>query len=244
MIIGQGVQFGGGVQVISEIPVPYVTNGLVMNLLTAPSSGTTWTDATGNGNNATIVTTGSGTATYTSNYGGGIILGSVANSEAICTPYNLGTAFTVEMWCQPAAVYYWSTLWGNDVYSNKGYWAYWTSSGTGINAGGVPGGINYSGMTSTPGAIKHYVFTLTGSTFSAYLNGVAQTGTGTFSSPSGGSSTTGLNFGSRHPNSSGTANTPTDVCAGTYYQMRVYNRALSSSEVTQNFNGSRGIFGI
>jgi Concanavalin A-like lectin/glucanases superfamily len=245
MFIGQGVQLTGGVQIISEAnPVPYVTNGLVMNLLTAPSSGTTWTDATGNGNNATIITSGSGTATYTSNYGGGITLGTALNSEAICTAYNLGTSFTVEMWAQPTAANYWATLWGNDIYSTKGYWAYWSSSASGISAGSPSGSILYSGITPNPGAIKHYVFTLTGSTFTAYLNGVAQSGTGSFSGPTGGVSTTGLNFGSRHPNTTGTANTPTDVCAGTYYQMRVYNRALSSSEVTQNFNGSRGIFGI
>ena len=243
MIISQGVQFGGGVRVISEIPITYVTNGLVMNLLTAPSSGTTWTDASGNGNNATIVTTGSGTATYTSARGGGIILGSVVNSEAICTPYNLGTAFTVEMWCQPAAVNYWSTLWGNDVYSTKGYWSYWSSTNSILTTGSMSGS-QTAPLSPTPGSIGHYVFTLTGTTYTVYYNGTAQTLSGSYAAPSGGLSTTGLNFGSRHPNSTGTANTPTDVCAGTYYQMRVYSRALSSAEVTQNFSSLRGTFGI
>lgn len=244
MLIESGVWFGDGVQIISESAGPgYVTNGLVVNLLAAPSSGTTWTDASGNGNNATIVTAGAGTATYTANYGGGIVLAGAGSSGAICTPYNLGTAFTVEMWCKPAASSYWSTLWGNDVYSTKGYWSYWASSASSLTTGSMTSSQTVS-LSPTPAAINHYVFTLSGTTYTVYFNGTSQSLTGTYAAPTGGLSTTGLNFGSRHPNSTGLANTPTDTCTGTYYQMRVYNRALSSSEVTQNYNGVRGTFGV
>ena len=243
-MILSGLTITPGITISNPAPASgLVTSGLVMNLATAPSSGTTWTDATGNGNNATLVTTGSGTLTYTATNGGGIVMGSAVSSQVIATSYNLGTAFTVEMWCQPAAVTYWSTLWGNDIYSTKGYWAYWNSSTTMV-AGGVPGGYAYT-ISSNPGVVKQYTFTLTGTTFTFYLNGVAQTpSSGSFSSPSGGAGTTGLNFGSRHPNSTGTASTPTDNLTGTYYQMRVYNRALTSAEVNQNFTTFHSTYGI
>ena len=51
-----------------------VTSGLMVNLATAPSSGTVWTDATGNGYSATL----QGTPTYTGSFGGGIKLNKVA----------------------------------------------------------------------------------------------------------------------------------------------------------------------
>ena len=242
--IGPGINIGGGITLGSSTP-GYITSGLAMNLLTAPSSGTTWTDATGNGNNATIVTTGSGSFSYTSSYGGGITLASTLNSEAICTSYNLGTAWTVEIWGQPAATDYWATLWGNESYNaGKGWFAYWSAAAGAIAVGSPSGENTYSGIVPVPGAIKQYVFTLSSSTLTAYLNGSVQTATTSgYIAPSGGVNNTGLNFGSRHPNT-GTANTPTDVCAGTFYQMRVYNTALSSSDVTTNFNAMKSNFGL
>jgi hypothetical protein len=71
-----------------------------------------------------------------------------------------------------------------------------------------------------------------------------KTGTGTYAGPSGGVSTTGLNFGSRHPNGTGTANTPTDSLKGVYYQMRVYDKPLSQTEVTQNFDTIKGTYSL
>lgn len=215
-----------------------------MNLQTAPSSGTTWTDASGNGNNATFITASGGTLAYTSSYGGGIVAGGSGGSNtAICTSYNLTSSFTVEMVVQPNAASYWSTLWGNDIYSTKGWWAYWSGVSS-LTAGGVPSGIAYSTPTATSNTPVHLVFTLDSGVFTMYKNGVAQSGSGTYAAPSGGVSNTGLNFGSRHPNSTGTANTPTDSLKGIYYQMRVYNRGLNSSEVTQNFNAIKSTYSL
>ena len=229
---------------ISPPASPFVTSGLVMNLQTAPSSGTIWTDATGNGYSGSLITATGGTFTYTGSYGGGIVAGGTAGSTtAICTSYNLTSSFSVELVVQPNSSNFWSTLWGNDVYSTKGWWAYYGAN-TSLNAGGVPGGITYSSPSASSNVPVHLVFTLNSNVFTMYKNGIAQTGTGTYAAPSGGVSTTGLNFGSRHPNGSGTANTPTDSLKGIFYQMRVYNRGLNLTEVTQNYNALKTTYGI
>jgi hypothetical protein len=81
---------------------------------------------------------------------------------------------------------------------------------------------------------------VSGSTYVLYKDGVSA-GTGTFTAPSGGVSTTGLYFGARHTNG-GTSYT--DACPGTYYSLRVYNRALSSDEINTNFSVLRGNYGL
>jgi hypothetical protein len=57
-----------------------VTSGLQFNLATAPSTGSTWTDSSGNGRNATL----QGSPSYVSNNGGGIRLN---NEDLNCTDY-------------------------------------------------------------------------------------------------------------------------------------------------------------
>ena len=224
-----------------------VTSGLVMNLQTAPSSGTTWTSTVSSSfYSASLITTGGGTLAYTGSYGGGIVAGGTNGSTtAICTPYNLTSSFSVEMVVQPNATSYWSVLWGNEIYSTKGYWAYWSNSTT-LIAGSVSSNATWnSNPIATLNVPVHLVFTLTGTTFRMYKNGVLQNANGgSFIVPSGGVSTTGLNFGSRHPNSVGTANTPTDSLKGVYYQMRVYNKELSQTEVTQNFDTIKSTYSL
>jgi hypothetical protein len=244
MII-QGTTLRGGNYYSTLTSGSWVTSGLMMNLLTAPSSGTNWPDASGNSNNGTLQTAGTGSFTYTSSNGGGVTsAGSSANtggSARISTSYALTSPFTVEMWCKPNGARLWSTLWGSDVYnSSSGWWALWESSSTSIVSGGVPSGGSWT-TSYTQTTPQHYVFTLTGSTYTFYLNGVAQTAQ-SYTAPTGGAGLSSLIFGSRHPNAGGT--TPTDALDATFYQMRVYNRALSSSEVTTNYSGTRGTLGV
>jgi hypothetical protein len=81
---------------------------------------------------------------------------------------------------------------------------------------------------------------VSGSTYILYKDG-ASVGTGTFTAPSGGVSTTGLYFGARHTNGGTGA---TDYGPGTFYSMRVYNRALSADEINTNFTVLRGNYGL
>jgi hypothetical protein len=231
-----GIIFSNGATISLPTPGTITISGLVMNLQTAPSVGTTWADSSGNGYSASLITAGAGTFAYTGSYGGGIVAGGTNGSTtAICTSYNLTSSFSVEVVVQPNSTNYWAVLWGNEIYSTKGWYAYW-SSNTSLIAGGPTSNLSYSSPASNANVPVHLLFTLASGVFKMYKNGVLQTGAGTYAAPSAGVSTTGLNFGSRHPNSTGLANTPTDSLKGVYYQMRVYNRDLSQSEVTQNYN--------
>jgi len=239
-----GIIFSNGATISLPTPDTITISGLVMNLQTAPSVGTTWADSSGNGYSASLITTGAGTFAYTGSYGGGIVAGGGAGSNtAICTSYNLTSSFSVEMVVQPNSTNYWAVLWGNEIYSTKGWYAYWGNA-TSLIAGGPTSTLTYSSPTAASNVPVHLVFTLASGVFRMYRNGVLQTGTGAYSAPSAGVSTTGLNFGSRHPNGTGTANTPTDSLKGVYYQMRVYNKALSLAELTQNYNAVKGTYGI
>ena len=238
------ITFQNGYQILrAPSTASLVTNGLVMNLLTAPSVGTIWTDVSGNNNTGSLITTAGGTFYYTASYGGGMVAtGSAGSNTLIATPYNLTSSFSVEMVLQPNALSYWSTLWANEVYNtSKGWWAYYNSNAA-LYAGSLSSITSYTTPTATSNTPVHLIFILSGSTFNMYKNGQLQPGS-TYSAPIGGVSNNGLNFGSRHPNN-GTANTPTDSLKGVYYQMRVYNRPLTQLEVLQNYDTIKTTYGV
>jgi len=223
-----------------------VSSGLVFNLQTAPSSGTTWTDSSGNGYNAII----SGSATYVSNNGGGIKLNNTSanggGNDFISVPYNIpSSTLTVEVVASFNPTSFWGTIWGNDFWSGgRGYLAYMPSST--IISYGKPGSQTLETITAS-NSIRHWTFVINGTQHSLYLNSV-QVGTTDTVSIQTLFATSELYFGARHVNtgigpadrmnSSITANQPV------FYQMRVYNKALSTTEITQNFNVIRGTYGL
>lgn len=208
-----------------------VQDGLVANLINPPSSGTTWTDASGNGNNATL----NGSPTYTSSNGGGY---TTSSTSYFSIPYNLPNTFTISVACSLNPSKFWATLWGNESWNaGKGYIAYLLSNST-MNLGSSTGvaSISVTGINT----VHIWDFVVNGTSYTVYRDGVS-VGTGTFTAPSGGLSTTGLYFGARHGND-GTSYT--DALPGTYYSMRVYNRALSADEINTNFSVLRGNYGL
>jgi hypothetical protein len=223
-----------------------VTNGLIMNLITAPSSGTIWSDTSGNGFNATL----NGTTSYVSNNGGGIKLNNTdyTGTGYISVPYNItGSTSTIEIVASFNPTSHWGTIWGNEAYSfSRGYFAYMPNSTT-ITWGSPTA--NVTNPTITAGnAIRHWVFVIDGTSKLLYLNGTQFGTTATLANPAGGYATGDFYFGARHGNtgtgaidklnSSVTANQPV------FYQMRVYNRALSGSEITTNFNAIKNTYGL
>ena len=134
---------------------------------------------------------------------------------------------------------YWATIWGNESYSaDKGYIAYLLSN-TSLNFGSPNIGVASITMSGI-NTVHIWDFVVNGTNYTLYKDGVSIS-SGTFTAPSGGLSTTGLYFGARHTNA-GTSFT--DACPGTYYSMRVYNRALSSDEINTNFSVLRGNYGL
>jgi hypothetical protein len=215
----------------TKIRYSIIQDGLVANLISPPSSGTTWTDASGNGNNATL----NGSPTYTSANGGGY---TTSSTSYISLPTNLSSTFTVSVACSLNPSTFWATLWGNESWNaGRGYIAYFLSNTT-LNLGSSTGPVSIS--VSGINTVHIWDFVVNGTSYTLYRDGVSIS-TGTFTAPSGGLSTNGLYFGARHTNA-GTSFT--DACPGTYYSMRVYNRALSTDEINTNFTVLRGNYGL
>lgn len=89
------------------------------------------------------------------------------------------------------------------------------------------------------GQWRQVVVTRSGSTFTTYVNGVPG-GTGSTNSPS----VSGV--GTSNVLSVGSFNIADFIYYGkiSFSNMRMYNRALTSTEVAQNFNATRGRFGL
>ena len=230
----------------------YQSDGLQVFLQTAPSTGTTWTDASGNGNNATIVTTGDGNYVYNSNLGGHITLDGAAGAGLNISGYNLATdggTYSVEVVASISSTSYWSSLFGNDDFTlNKGVVAYYGNSSNFYISTPTSNGVYAPVSLATRQNINQYIITVTGNTVKFYLNGVSQALTNnTGGSPgftaSSGTPTNGLMIGARHPNA-GTAGVPYDSASGSYYLVRVYNTLLSQSDVTANYNAIKTTYGI
>jgi hypothetical protein len=241
-----GIYFTNGFSITkNNNSTPAPVDGLQFYLQTAPSSGTTWTDTSGNGKNATL----NGTTSYVSNNGGGIKLNNTdfLGTGYISVPYNISTnTATVEIVASFNPTSFWSTIWGNEAYSfSKGYFAY---MGTSTNLiWGSPTSNTTNVTITASNAIRHWTFVINGTSKILYLNG-SEFATATTNNPTGGYATSEFLFGARHTNigtgatdklnSSISANQPV------FYQMRVYNKALSGAEVTTNFNEVKSTYGL
>ena len=244
MRIGTGITIGSGIAIRPNLSSGIVTSGLQFNLETAPPTGTTWTDATGNGYNATLL----GSASYTSANNGGIKLNNSSNSgsDYISVPYNIASStVTVELVASFNSTTHWATIWGNESYSaGRGYLAFMTSATNLIY--GKSSAPTTETITAS-NAIRHWTFVINGTQHSLYLNGT-QVGTTDTLAVQTLFVTSEFYFGSRHANGgTGTADKMNNSNSSLYpvfYQMRLYNRALSGTEIIQNYNAVKGTYGI
>ena len=235
--------FGRGYR-SSVLSAGIVASGLQFNLQTAPTSGTTWTDATGNGRNATL----QGSPSYVSNNGGGIRLNNenTNGTDYISVPYNISSStVTVEVIASFNPTSFWGAIWGNEIFDiSAGYVAYVDSS-TNISYG-TP--YNETSVTITASnAIRQWIFVINGTQGSLYLNGSQVGTTGTIMNQTI-FATSEFYFGARHFNNgtglTDTMNNSDSALYPVFYQMRVYNKALSGAEITQNYNAVKETYGI
>jgi len=225
-----------------------VENGLVLHLDAADlnsytGSGTTWTDLSGNGNNGTL-TNG---PTYSSANKGSIVFdGSDDSINVSPTNFNL-SAFSINIWFK-----------SNNVSSNYLRLIHKADT-TGSTKGFLIANSQtdgklvfvYQANYTTNEVLKRsitlvsvgiwYNVSMTYNSSSGikiYFNGIEDTGETSTSPDVGWVSNTGNNF------SIGSRAGGTQYLNGNIAQTQIYNRGLSSAEILQNYNATKGRFGL
>ena len=216
-------------------PVSIVADGLVLNLdagdsASYPGSGTTWTDLSGNGNNGTI----SG-ATYDS-AGGGSLSFDGTNDYVSFSP----TSANLNLF--PITLSFWATPGGEVI--NK----YTASSFNGYRVSFTTNGIsgyyfrsnssytnNYDDSygSGTVGTFSNGVMIVDASGVKFYLNGLL-VGSNTWNGSSGATTTSANLQLARY----------VSYRTGNIAQVTIYNKALTASEITQNFDALKGRYGL
>ena len=227
-----------------------VTDGLVLaldagNTKSYPGTGTTWTDISRNGNDGTL-TNG---PTFDIANGGSLVFD--GTNDKIVVPYNSNlnpSNVTISVWFKRTATI------------NYSHFAGLPASNSVWNPPYVSYGIEFIGTTDQPSLILGFsdnTFSYTTATASAstavgswvnvvgtydksfskiYVNGQLIT--------SNAQTKTLLTTNANFILGTETQNTSVYPLNGNISQVSIYNRALSASEVKQNFNALRGRFGI
>jgi hypothetical protein len=225
---------------------PIVTSGLVLNLDAAnmksyPRSGTTWRDLSGNNNSGSLING----PTFSSANGGSIVFDGVDDYVVVDSFNQLPTgssARTINIWFNPNI-----TTWQGNVNSLFFYGT------TGVN--GAVFGIDFDTYPTMEiytwgGAGRDVIFS----------SSFPQTGWSNLSIVYNGSTTISIYENSRNTQNATVttlSTTNTSVWIGSinpsyqpwYYDGRIsniqiYNRALSASEVQQNYNATKTRFGL
>jgi hypothetical protein len=217
-----------------------VTNGLVLcldagNTKSYPGTGTTWTDLSGNGNAGTL-TNG---PTYSGANGGSIVFdGTDKYINGSLPTVGAGASVTIEAVIKLNDV----TLGTTKDIINQGRSGITFSYGMIINGNNLRfRNSNSDHALSSPTALTtgvwyHLVLSSSGSVTTGYCNGISQ-----------GTAAVGVTTNSiaDYHISRRSSNSATEFMNGNIALIRVYNnKALTSSEVQQNFNAIRGRFGI
>ena len=222
-----------------------VTDGLILaldagNTKSYPGSGATWTDKSLSKNNATLTNT----PTYSSTNGGYLSFASASSQYATATNPGSLTRWTAEAFVRFTSSY--STkvamvIGGQyDLSSNLNFTIGTNNAPTNYN---IAVGFFNGAWRSTTGvnyALNtwfHIVGTYDGSTIRQYTNGTQVDSLSYTGTPASGGE---IRINRRWDDVVSSGNLFDSNIAA----VRVYNRALTAAEVLQNFNATRGRFGI
>lgn len=233
-----------------------VTDGLVLcldagNVKSYPGSGTTWTDISRNANNGTLVNG----ALYSSNNGGYITCDGTNDYIEVVNKNNLvfGSGnFSIEYWFRKlSATTGYDNIWGPNRWliggsagSNEWYVGIGNgSSGSGENLQfGIESSTTSYSISTTQAVTLNFWYQLTairnGNLLQIYLNGSLLLS----STPAGFTASTAVNnVAARNLriNNSGYNGFHTNADNAI---LRIYNRAISSVEILQNYNATKGRF--
>ena len=230
----------------TENTASVVTSGLQLNLdasIGYPGTGNKWFDISGNNSTATLFSNAGGypnTAglSYDARYKGSIYFPATTSSYIQFYAPNMGNTATVEMWANLGTNYA-----GGMIMGWNGYDVWCSGGAIGFNTNNS----DQYGITSTQvqnlnlvGNWKQYVFVMNSATSltltnAIYINGVNQALTAISANPE---SPGARNFnGGNGAIGSYLSNGGTGFNENMYNAVfRVYNRQLSQTEITQNYN--------
>ncbi|AGH31521.1 hypothetical protein SWZG_00008 [Synechococcus phage S-SKS1] len=226
-----------------------VTDGLVLHLdagdsASYPGSGTTWTDLSGNGNNGTLVSMDGNN--YSSANGGYLDFdGSSDYVQGTISSSTFTGPHSICCWFYRQTVKQWSALFSNNVNTTSCSILTFidTSNSLGINQSGI----NATSVAAVDLGADHLNKWIYGViTFGGVSNGSA---VNVYAYKDGSLLT---NSGSLYWNMSSHSSyyvgrhwaSTTQVHDGFISQVTIYNKALTSSEVTQNFDALKGRYGL
>jgi hypothetical protein len=251
-------EFYNGTEWVNTTQVPIVTSNLSVYLdasesASYPGSGTTWTDLSGNGNNATLVN-GVG---YNSGNGGSLVFDgsddsiTIANSLSLQNTLSLNSfsittvSKSIDFTTSPKSLHpFWMETYvlnGTWAIANRGMSS--ADGGNGpssyaieVNNGGTyfVGSVNHNAVTST---IYHRTIVIdrtNGFTFKYYVNGIFLGETGSTSITGSIYTSGGMSFG----------NMWGWVFNGNLYSLYLHSKALTASEISQNFSAVKWRFGL
>jgi len=223
-----------------------VTDGLVLHLDAAnrksyPGSGSTWYDLSGNGNNGTF---GLSTAapTFSSSNGGSIVFDGV-NDYINCGSNNSldiqGNSITLGVWLKASSITSNGHVIAKNSYAN-GYIIHYDTAYEGLSGGGF----QTANVNNVPfewgeniliNNWYYIAYTYDGSLEKGYYNANLVNSK---------SSSANISSNSSNDLYIGNNSSANDAWHGNISQVSIYNKALNNSEIRQNFEATKGRFGL
>ena len=221
-----------------------VTDGLVLaldagNTKSYPGSGTTWTDLSGNGNNGTLVNS----VGYNSSNGGSLTFDPTLNQYVSFTSES-----QTSLQSQQISLCCWIKQIPYDNYYGLFGWSSYGSGGGILLDISSPGATGYPNLQAGNGAwttvnsninlgtsIGYVVGTYDGSSLKIYINGVLANSV---------NAAITIGYSGRQLVLGRYGFSNLNEYSGSIFTASIYNRALTASEVQQNYNALRGRFGI
>jgi hypothetical protein len=196
-----------------------------------PTTGTTWNNVSGVSGGTGTLTNG---PTYSSANGGSILFDGIddyVTGSTLVTP-----SFSVNFWFKPLLVrdynpVFYINNWGDFIWHTTSNGSIYC--GTDVNTRFTPSSNGCGAGSVSLNTIQNFTYTFNSGTGSLYKNGTLLVSSNSQLTPS--SSGTIKQYGMSGLGNNGNFNS---------YIFQIYNRALTATEVLQNFNAQKSRFGL
>ena len=226
----------------SKVANTIVQQGLVLNLdagniYSYAGAGAVWYDVSGNSYNGTLI----GSPVYTSNNNGGIIFDSVAKYVTLpASGLAFGTGqFAIEAWVFSTAAVSYNHVYSSQSSNNVGFISLYYQNGYGFSVADLGNSAVRTVTTHQTVVSQNTWYHVVGirnasNQYIVYVNGVESTTNSTSSYP----------LTATAPQIASNPASNTERFTGTIASFRLYNTSLSAAQVLQNYNATKGRFGL